>query len=246
VASNGSLTTNEDTAATGTLAETDVDNSTLTYSVVAGASHGTVTITNASTGAYSYTPDANYNGTASFSFEASDGSLDSNTATVSVTFTAVNDAPSFTKGADQTALDDAGTVTVADRATAISDRDPEVIRTLTFVVSNDNNAVRHPAVDQPRRHADLRAECHHLRQRQRDRDGVCDGRRRHRQRRRRRQRHSELHDHRQPRRHRGDARQRQLQRRRGRHPHRRRPDQRHRRPEHRPSSSRPSARPAAC
>ena len=40
-----------------------------------------------------YTPEANYNGSDSFTFKASDGTADSNTATVSITVTAVNDAP---------------------------------------------------------------------------------------------------------------------------------------------------------
>src|SRR5207249_6367674 len=83
VAQDGTLTTAEDTAATGTLVASDVDSATLTYSLVSTAgSHGTVTITNASTGAYTYTPAANYNGPASFTFKASDGSLASNVATV--------------------------------------------------------------------------------------------------------------------------------------------------------------------
>lgn len=40
-----------------------------------------------------YTPDANYNGNDSFTFKANDGAADSNTATVSITVTAVNDTP---------------------------------------------------------------------------------------------------------------------------------------------------------
>ncbi len=92
-ATDGDLTTNEDTSATGTLSATDVDSATLTYSVVAAASHGTVTVTNAATGAYSYTPAANYNGPDAFTFKANDGSLDSNTATVDITVDSVNDAP---------------------------------------------------------------------------------------------------------------------------------------------------------
>ncbi len=93
VATAASFTTNEDTAYTGTLVATDVDNASLTYSINTAPSHGTVTITNSSTGAYTYTPTANYNGTDSFTFKASDGSLTSAAATVNVTVTAVNDAP---------------------------------------------------------------------------------------------------------------------------------------------------------
>src|SRR5262249_31731880 len=88
VAPNGTLTTKEDTASAGTLAATDADGNALTYTLVDTANaQGTVTITNASTGAYTYTPAADYFGTASFTFKANDGLADSNTATVSITVT---------------------------------------------------------------------------------------------------------------------------------------------------------------
>ncbi|GAB0058685.1 hypothetical protein SIID45300_03039 [Candidatus Magnetaquicoccaceae bacterium FCR-1] len=93
VAQNGTLATNEDTAATGTLLTTDVDGDALTYSIVANGTKGTATITNATTGAYSYTPMADANGTDSFTFKINDGKLDSNTATISVTINPVNDVP---------------------------------------------------------------------------------------------------------------------------------------------------------
>jgi hypothetical protein len=44
-------------------------------------------------GTFSYTPVPNFNGSDSFSFKASDGALDSNVATESLTVNAVNDAP---------------------------------------------------------------------------------------------------------------------------------------------------------
>ncbi|MEZ6112428.1 MAG: tandem-95 repeat protein [Pirellulaceae bacterium] len=40
-----------------------------------------------------YTPDANFNGTDSFTFVANDGSADSATGTITINVTAVNDAP---------------------------------------------------------------------------------------------------------------------------------------------------------
>jgi hypothetical protein len=102
VASDGTLTTNEDTASTGTLVATDVDSQTLTYSIVANGSKGTVVITNAATGAYTYTPNANANGTDTFMFKANDGSADSNIALVTVTITSVNDAPVIVSAASAT------------------------------------------------------------------------------------------------------------------------------------------------
>ena len=44
-------------------------------------------------GTFTYTPDADFNGTDSFTFKANDGTVDSNVATVSLIITAVNDAP---------------------------------------------------------------------------------------------------------------------------------------------------------
>ena len=91
VAANGSASGNEDTAITGQASATDVDSPSLTYALVSGPTHGALTFN--STGSYSYTPSANYNGPDSFTFKANDGSLDSNTATVSLTVNPVNYAP---------------------------------------------------------------------------------------------------------------------------------------------------------
>ena len=63
---------------------------TLTFSIVTPPAHGTLTGTLPNV---TYTPAANYNGPDSFTFRASDGSLVSNTATVSITVAPVNDAP---------------------------------------------------------------------------------------------------------------------------------------------------------
>src|SRR5439155_249907 len=133
VAQDGTLTTAEDTPATGTLVATDVDSTVLTYSVVsAGNAHGTVTITNVTTGAYSYSPAANYNGAASFTFKANDGSVDSNTATISITVTAVNDAPAAQNATLTTAEDTpaTGTLVATDSDSA----------TLAYSVVSQTNA----------------------------------------------------------------------------------------------------------
>jgi hypothetical protein len=87
------LTVDEDTVGSGVLVATDVDSPALTYSIVGNASHGTVTITNTATGAYTYTPTLNYNGPDSFTFKTNDGLVESNTSTVSIIVNSVNDAP---------------------------------------------------------------------------------------------------------------------------------------------------------
>jgi uncharacterized delta-60 repeat protein len=78
----------------GTLLATDVDSTTLTYSIVASPANGSILSFNGTTGAFTYRPKPNFNGTDTFTYRASDGSLDSNTATVTITVTPVNDPPS--------------------------------------------------------------------------------------------------------------------------------------------------------
>jgi hypothetical protein len=88
-----SVSTNEDTAKAITLTGSDIDTpaASLTYIIVAGPSHGTVS---PGTGpGRTYTPTGNYNGPDSFTFKINDGTADSNVATVSITVNAVNDAP---------------------------------------------------------------------------------------------------------------------------------------------------------
>ena len=90
IANTQSLTTAEDTATPIVLTATDVEGSPLSYSVLTSPAHGVLTGTGAN---LTYTPNANYNGSDGFTFKVNDGDLDSNAATVSITVTAVNDAP---------------------------------------------------------------------------------------------------------------------------------------------------------
>ena len=85
-----SASTNEDTSTTITLSGTDVEGDTITYSIVSDASNGTTSLSGATV---TYTPTANYNGTDTFTFKANDGTVDSNTSTVTITVASVNDAP---------------------------------------------------------------------------------------------------------------------------------------------------------
>src|SRR5205807_2286641 len=101
--------TAEDTAKAIVLTATDVDGDTLTYSVVAGPTHGAVSGTAPNV---TYTPAANYNGPDSFTFKAKDGTVDSNVATVTLTVTPVNDAPVATAQSVTTNQDTAKAITL--------------------------------------------------------------------------------------------------------------------------------------
>ena len=93
VAQNGAVTTSEDSYVNGILAAADADGDNLTFSIVSNGSLGIAAINDPATGAFTYTPAANVSGIYMFTFKANDGIADSNTATVTVTVTAINDAP---------------------------------------------------------------------------------------------------------------------------------------------------------
>jgi hypothetical protein len=93
-----SVSATEDTPVQITLRATDTDTpGALTYSIVSQPTRGTLTapasLSSANGVIYTYTPNANLNGTDSFTFQASDGTNLSNTATVTVNVAAVNDPP---------------------------------------------------------------------------------------------------------------------------------------------------------
>ncbi|MBI2925210.1 MAG: hypothetical protein HYY24_05845, partial [Verrucomicrobia bacterium] len=95
------------------------------------------------------TPAANANGSATVTVSLKDdggtanGGVDTSaTQAFTITVAAVNDAPTFTKGADQTVNEDAGGQTVVGWATAISTGAAnESGQALSFQVSNDNTAL---------------------------------------------------------------------------------------------------------
>ncbi|MBL1274476.1 MAG: tandem-95 repeat protein [Ectothiorhodospiraceae bacterium] len=87
-----SITTNEDTSTAGTFTATDLDSQTITYTMGDSPLQGNVVL-NPNSGAYTYTPNADVNGTDSFTVFASDGKGLSAPATISITITPVNDVP---------------------------------------------------------------------------------------------------------------------------------------------------------
>ena len=97
VAVNDSGVTNEDTPVTFTAAsllgnDSDVDGDTLSITSVQGATNGTVSLVG---GSAVFTPTANYNGPASFTYTISDGKGGTTTAAVNLTVIAVADTPNL-------------------------------------------------------------------------------------------------------------------------------------------------------
>jgi len=101
-----------------------------------------------STGTLTYTPAANASGPATITITLKDnggtanGGVDTSAAqTFTITVNPVNDAPLFTKGADQTVNEDSGSRFVSPWATGISAGAlDESGQTLTFQVTNNTNA----------------------------------------------------------------------------------------------------------
>jgi hypothetical protein len=98
VAQPNPLETNEDTtlvidAITLLGDDSDIDGDTIEISSVTATAdtHGSVTLNG--TGTISYTPDANYNGEATFDYTISDGNGGNDTATVTINVKEVNDPP---------------------------------------------------------------------------------------------------------------------------------------------------------
>ncbi len=69
----------------------DIENAPLTAALVSGPANGSLTLN--ANGSFVYTPNANFSGSDSFTYRASDGNLDSSIATVSINVNSVNTVP---------------------------------------------------------------------------------------------------------------------------------------------------------
>ena len=95
-ATNDSYSVNEDAtlnvAAAGLLTnDSDLDGDSLTAALVSGPSNGSLVVN--ADGSFAYTPNANFFGTDTFTYRASDGAANSTVATVAITVHEINDAP---------------------------------------------------------------------------------------------------------------------------------------------------------
>ena len=103
---------------------TSTGNAQLTIASVTSGTGGTAVLNG--DGTVTFTPTANFNGAASFSYTASDGAATSNTATVTVNVAAVNDAP------------------VANNDTLAATEDTPVIYTAAQLLGNDTDVDGNP------------------------------------------------------------------------------------------------------
>jgi len=103
-------------------------------------------------GSFTYTPDPNFNGTDTFTYQASDGEATSNTATVTITVRAVDDPPGFQAGGDVSSSGLGEILTGFTEVGWATDIDPgpldESGQTVSFEVTTDNAAfIATPQVD---------------------------------------------------------------------------------------------------
>ena len=133
VANAASVTTIEDIAVDIGLIASDVEDvsGSLTYTVTSEPSNGTVLVNGATA---TYTPNSDYNGVDSFSFEATDSDGATSTATVvTITITAVNDVPVANAVSVTTSED-----TAVDIVLIASDVE-DVSGSLTYTVTSESS-----------------------------------------------------------------------------------------------------------
>ncbi|MEQ1847169.1 MAG: tandem-95 repeat protein, partial [Nitrospira sp.] len=111
----------EDTTVTGTLTATDADGLSdgTVFAVTGAATNGTASIDPA-TGLWSYQPNADWNGSDSFTVTITDDVGNTSTQVISVTVTPVNDAPTLTVNTGSTVAE-GGTDTIGSSELAVTD-----------------------------------------------------------------------------------------------------------------------------
>ncbi|MFP4089544.1 MAG: tandem-95 repeat protein, partial [Cyclobacteriaceae bacterium] len=136
-ATNVTASTAENAPVTLTLPATDPDGDALTFSIVDQPGNGTLSAV--SDYQVTYTPDANFSGSDSFTFQASDGKGGtSNTATASISVSNINDAPEVANPISNISVSESAPDQVIDISNVFSDPDGDA---LTLSVSNDNTAL---------------------------------------------------------------------------------------------------------
>ncbi len=121
--------------------DSDEENDPLTALLVSGPSSGVLVGGLAANGTFTYQPNADFNGVDVFTYAVSDGFEDVNSASVTITVGAVNDAPSFAITPSVMVDQDLGPQTIASFATSVSPGPAdEAGQSLTFNVTGNTNA----------------------------------------------------------------------------------------------------------
>ena len=138
-----SISTQEDVLTSIRLVSTDAEGDPLTFQVVVDPTQGTLTGTAPNV---TYTPNADANGSDSFSFTANDGSVDSAVGIVDLAITPVNDAPTLDAITDKTINEDSGEFVV--NLSEISSGAVDETQTLTVTaVSSDESVIAAPVLE---------------------------------------------------------------------------------------------------
>ena len=116
--------------------DTDADLNPLTTVLVTLPTHGALTLNG--DGSFTYVPAANYHGSDSFTYRASDGVTSSAPATVSLTITSVNDVPTAGNDDGFSVLED-HTLTVAAPGVLANDDDLDLTPLTALVVVGPTN-----------------------------------------------------------------------------------------------------------
>ena len=128
------IISNRDVEITITLVGYDEDTpGGLAFVIADSTAHGSLVTTGGAT--YSYTPDTDYNGSDSFTYNVFDGEMYSELATVSISITPINDAPILADLAPQEMDEDGGDLTLTLSATDVDNSE------LVFSAISDNEAV---------------------------------------------------------------------------------------------------------
>lgn len=125
---DGDLIIDEDVGGGGTLTSSGGEG-TLFYEVVDQPIYGTVNITSSLAGTYTYSPDADFEGSDFFTFNVLEGTNYSNTATVSITVNGTPDQPQLSSGPINTYIN-------TPKSIQVYHNDPDVGDVHTYVISS--------------------------------------------------------------------------------------------------------------
>ena len=144
VATAQSVSTAEETAVAITLAGTDADGDTLTYTISTQPTNGALSGTAPSV---TYTPTADFVGADTFGFTVNDGQADSSEATVTVTVSEANDTPTLSAIAAQSVSEDGSSVTLTLSGIDAGGGSDENGQSITVTATSDApSIVPHPTI----------------------------------------------------------------------------------------------------